>query len=380
MEDILDQFPKRLQTQEYHSFLFQPERVSINSRMSPTPVNSQYEYQIQNFNRFTNNFVHPLLHVKSIELLRTTSSLPIPSIPNTQTTFFYYRIPIKGTGGATNYDPDYSQMTAANIKIVRLLTTFVYSPSRYLPATAALYGFNGIFDDYQTLVDTLNRACLNDPNAATLSSYYIPGDITFSYDDLSHKVIFQGNNYETVGGLPQYYYIPCGFNDPNLVTVQNALIALQGNAIWQFENGYTLNKRLGFLWNGANVNQGAPNYGGAPNYTYPIPDYVSGFWIPRIRYFADTYADLLHTQNIYMYCDIVGGSTQDTNLTDNLLAVIPIYNGQLATQTYQSSQACPLTKIAQNIYEITITLKTDTGADLWIPVSGFINVEFAVTY
>ena len=36
MEDLLDQFPKRMQTQEYQSFLFQPERVSINSRTAPT--------------------------------------------------------------------------------------------------------------------------------------------------------------------------------------------------------------------------------------------------------------------------------------------------------------------------------------------------------
>ena len=377
MEDLLDQFPKRMQTQEYQSFLFQPERVSINSRTSPTNVNAQFEYQNQNFTRFTNNLVTPLLHVKSLELLRSTFSLPIPSIPNTQTTFFYYRIPIIGGG---NYDPDYSQMTAANIKIVRLLTTYVYSPSRYLPATAAAYGFNGIFHDYQELADALNRAATNDPNAATLGTRYVAGDVSFSYDDVSQKIIFQGNNYETGGGLPQFYYIPCGYNDPNIITVQNALIALQGNAIWQFEQGYTLNKRLGFLWNGALVNEGAPNYGGAPNYTYPIPDYTGGTWIPRIRYFADTYTDLLNTQNIFLYCDIVGGSTQDTNIKDNLLAVIPVYSGQLGTQTYQSSQSCPLTKIPKNIYEISIMMKTDTGADLYLPVSGFVNIEFAVTY
>tara|TARA_R110002126_G_scaffold247706_2_gene390515 strand:+ start:533 stop:1501 length:969 start_codon:yes stop_codon:yes gene_type:complete len=322
--------------------------------------------------------------VKSLELLRSTFSLPIPSIPNTQTTFFYYRIPILGTGGDTNYDPDYSQMTAANIKIVRLLPTNVYSPSRYLPATAAAYGFNGIFHEYQELVDALNRATLNDPNSATLGTRYVAGDITFSYDDVSQKIIFQGNNYENPAPgilLPQFYYIPCGFNDPNLITVQNALIALLGGQIFQFEQGYTLNKRLGFLWNGAQVNDGAPNYGGAPNYTYPIPNFVSGVpWLPIIRYFADTYADMLHTQNIFLYCDIVGGSTQDTNIKDNLLAVIPVYSGQLGTQTYQSSQSCPLTKIPKNIYEISIIMKTDTGADLYLPVSGFVNIEFAVTY
>lgn len=377
-EEALDIFPKRTVDQSYSSFIFQPERVSINSRLSNQPGNSDYIYDNQNFTRFSNQLVSPILHVKSIELLRITASLPIPSIPNDQTVFFYYRIPIIGGG---NNNPDYSQLTAANIKIVRLLSTVTYSPSRYLPATSAAYGFNGIFNDYDELVAALNRAATADPNAATLGAYYTAGDVTFSHDETTKKIVFQGNNYETIGGVPQYYYIPVGFEDANLATVQAALIALLGNRNFQFQTGYTLNKRLGFLWDGLGPFT-APDYGGAPNYTYPIPNtlYVLPPYIPIIRYFADSYADLLHTQNIFLYCDIVGGSSQDTNIKDNLLGVVPVNTGQLGILTYQSSQACPLTKISNNIYEITIIMKTDTGADFWIPINGFMNVEFALTY
>jgi hypothetical protein len=377
LEDALDIFPKRTVEQSYASFIFQPERVSINSRMSNQTNSSELIYENQNFTRFSNQLVSPILHAKSIELYRVTGSLPIPSIPNDQTVFYYYKIPIIGGGNLT---PDYSQLTAANIKIVRLLTTVVYSPSRYLPAVSASYGFNGIFNDYDELVAALNRAATADPNAATLNAYYTAGDISFSYDETTKKIIFQGNNYLS-GGVPAFYYIPVGYDDTNLLTVQAALINLLGNRIFQFQRGYTLNKRLGFLWDG-NGPFTAPVYGGAIDYVFPIPNagYLLPPYTPINRYFADSYADLLHTHNIFIYCDIVGGSTQDTNIKDNLLAVVPVNAGQLGILTYQSSQSCKLTKISTNIYEITIIMKTDTGADFWIPINGFVNIEFALTY
>jgi len=383
-ETLAIHFPTRTDDNDnFKSFVFQPERLSINSRVATLPTVAQYQYQIQNFNQFTNNLKSPVLRVKSLQLLRATMSLPIPSIPNSQTTFFYYRLPIKGSGASPSpyYDPDYTQMTSANIKIVRLLSTYTYSPSRYTTATAATYGFNGIFQDYQSITDALNRAAVADPNSATLGAYYTSGDVSFTYDATSQKIIFSGTYIKDISGRPLYYYIPCGFSDPNLPAVQTALTGLLGSTVFQFETGYTLNKRLGYLWNGVNVNEGAPNYGGAPNYTYPIPDFA-GFlpWTARNSYYADSYADLVNTQNVFVYCDIVGGSTQDTNITDNLLAVVPLTNGQLGVQTFQSTLDCPLMKVANNIYEISIMLMTDTGAPLWIPVNGFVNIEFALKY
>ena len=153
MQDILDQFPKRTEEVaiDYKSFLFQPERVSINSRISVQATSAAYLYQTQNFTRFSNNFKTPLFNVKTMDLLRTTMSLPIPSIPNSQTVFAYYRIPIVGGG---DYSPNYAALTLTNMKMIRLLSTYVYSPSNYTAAAAATYGFNGIFSEYQDLVET----------------------------------------------------------------------------------------------------------------------------------------------------------------------------------------------------------------------------------
>ena len=373
MEELLEQFPKRTQEVaiDYKSFLFQPERVSINSRISAQATSAAYLYQTQNFTRFSNNFKTPLFHVKSMDLLRTTMSLPIPSIPNSQTTFFYYRIPIVGGG---DYSPDFAALTVANMKMVRLLSTYVYSPSNYTVATAATYGFNGIFNEYQDLVTALNKSCTADPNAATLGSYYVAGDISFSLDEASQKIRFTGNNARDGAGRPQFYYVPVGFSDPNLPTFQATLQALLPFPLLQFQSNYTLNKRLGLLWNGVDIDD-------AVSFMYPVPDFVTLPWTTyKNLYWAETYADLVHTQNIFLYCDVMGGSTQDTNLPDNLLAVIPIDKGQLGVQTYQSSMSCPLTKMVKNMYEMTISMKTDTGEDLFIPVSGFVNIEFALTY
>ena len=374
MEEILEQFPKRTQEVaiDYKSFLFQPERVSINSRISAQATSAAYLYQTQNFTRFSNNFKTPLFHVKSMDLLRTTMSLPVPSIPNSQTTFFYYRIPIVGGG---DYSPNYAALTVANMKMVRLLSTYVYSPSNYTAAAAATYGFNGIFQEYQDLVIALNKSCTADPNASSLGSYYVAGDISFSLDESSQKIRFTGNNALDVNGRPQYYYVPVGFSDPLLPTFQAALQAILPFPLLQFQTNYTLNKRLGFLWNGVDVADESISF------MYPAPNFTTLPWTNyRNLYWAETFADMVHTQNVFLYCDVMGGSTQDTNLPDNLLAVIPIDKAQLGVQTYQSSMSCPLTKMVKNMYEMTISMKTDTGEDLWIPVSGFVNIEFALTY
>jgi hypothetical protein len=373
MEELLDQFPKRTQEVaiDYKSFLFQPERVSINSRISVQATSAAYLYQTQNFSRFSNNFKTPLFHVKSMDLLRTTMSLPIPSIPNSQTMFAYYRIPIVGGG---DYSPDYTALTVANMKMVRLLSTYTYSPSNYTAATAATYGFNGLFQEYSDLVTTLNKSCSADPNASALGSYYVAGDISFSLDEVSQKIRFTGNNARDGAGRPQYYYVPVGFADPNLPTFQAALLAILPFPLLEFQANYTLNKRLGFLWNGVDIDE-------AISFMYPAPNFTTLPWTAyRNLYWAETFADLVYTQNIFLYCDVMGGSTQDTNLPDNLLAVIPVDKSQLGVQTYQSSMSCPLTKMVKNMYEMTISMKTDTGEDLWIPISGFINIEFALTY
>jgi hypothetical protein len=324
----------------------------------------------------------PLLRAKSIELLRATIPNAVTSIPNAEAAFYYYRIP---TTGAPNYLPDYSQLTPANIRMVRLLSSFIYSPDNYINPN--IYGFNKTFEDYSDLVSELNKATLNDPNQATLSpNYYIPGDITFTYNETLNKIVVQGNKYEDLSGKPQYYYLPVGYQDPNLFTFINTIRSVGGLNENSFPtNGpYTLNRRLGYLWNGVFQPNPAPNttsYVTLANHTFPKPNFVAGqVWLPLISYTAEGYADLVYSANVFLFCDIVGGSSQDNIIDDRLLSVIPMATSNLGVGFPENKISCPLTKISENIFQIKFSMRTDTGEPFWLPRNAYVNVELKITY
>jgi hypothetical protein len=437
MEELISQFPSRdtqLET-KYRSFIYQPERISLNSRQTlqnPT-LTSGVQFTEDYYNTFTCELRSPLLRVKSIELLRATIPNAVTSIPNTQTAFYYYRIP---TTGAPDYLPDYSQLTPENIRMVRLLSSFVYSPDNY--ANPAALGFNKTFQDYQDLVNELNKSTQIDPNfmfdtwapataypanttinfngmpyytlngsAGTavfntdaawtaINQFFIPGDITFVYDQTLNKIRVQGNNYETPGGLPQYYYLSVGFADPNLYTFINNIrtktaengIVLGGGGLTEYSfptNGYyNLNRRLGYLWNGKYDPNPAPNstsYAILANHTFPRPDYIDGqIWVPLIYYTAEGYADLVNSANMFLFCDIIGGSTQDTLIDERLIAVLPIATSNLGVAFPENKISCPLTKISENIFQIKFTMRTDTGEPFWLPTNAYVNVELKIEY
>jgi hypothetical protein len=386
MEELLAQFPTidHPNGQAYRSFIYQPERISLNSRQSLQQPGLQVspQYLTDYYSTFDCELRSPLLRAKSIELLRATIPNAVTSIPNSETAFYYYRIP---TLGAPNFEPDYSQLTPANIRMVRLLSSFVYTPDNYINPDA--YGFNKTFEDYQDLVTELNKAATNDPNQLSLSpNYYIPGDITFTYNATLNKIVVQGNNYENPPGTPQFYYLPVGYQDPNLFTFIDNIRSLGGLSEISFPtNGsYTLNRRLGFLWNGIfapNPPDGSLEYAGLVNRTFPRPDYVDGeVWVPLIYYTAEGYADLVYSANLFLFCDILGGSTQDNLIDDRLLSVIPMATPNLGVGFPENKISCPLTKISENIFQIKFSMRTDTGEPFWIPRNAYINLELKICY
>jgi hypothetical protein len=81
-----------------------------------------------------------------------------------------------------------------------------------------------------------------------------------------------------------------------------------------------------------------------------------------------------------MYADIAGGSTQDTNTDDRLLAVIPTSGGNLQVSFGESKMSCELTKTSDNIYSILFTMRTDTGQPYWLPTNAYVNLELKLTY
>ena len=444
MEQLLELLPKTLQQEEsYRSFIYQPERISLNSRQSlknPALVDG-LQFQSDYYNSFMCELKSPLLRVKSIELLRATIPNALTSIPNSETIFYYYRV---GSTGAPDYLPDYSQLDVDHIHMVRLLTNYVYSPDNY--ANPAVLGFNKTFEDYDDLVNELNKSTLIDPNFddedwapntpypyGTIVMYeqqryvtivpggsagtpnfnddgawtsiltpFIPGDISFDYNSNLNKIVVQGNFYESEIApgefVPKNYYLPVGYADPNLelfiermrqpvvVDVVNVIGGggLNSTLFPSYED-YTLNRRLGILWDGvfeANPPEGSLSYAILGNHTFPKPNFepAPAIWIPLIYYTAESYADLVFTANIFIYCDIVGGSTQDTNAEERLLAVVPTNASNLGVIYGESKVSVPLTKVSQTISQITFSLRTDTAEALYLPKNAYINLELKLTY
>ena len=389
MEQLIEQFPDTLKPIDYRSFILQPERVSINSRQSLSikPISTQFidsDYYYQ----FTARLKNPLMNVKSLELLRATIPNVIPSIPNSEATFYYYKIP----ADPITFQPQYQNLTAANILMIRLTPSIGYSPDNYINPN--IYGYNKTFANYQELVDELNKAALNDPLQSTLQplGFYDPGDISFSYNESLNKIVFQGNNSVDLAGFPQFYYLPVGYADPNLELFQLAITNTLGPnnqpILFPVNGEYTLNRRLGYLWDGiyednppVNPPVGSLSYTILESRTIPKPNFTGVPWTDLLpNYTAEGYADLVYTANVFVYCNIVGGSTQDTNTDEQLLAVVPMNTQNLGVNFGESKLSCPLTKISKEIYNISITLRTDTAQPFYLPNNAYVNLEIKFTY
>jgi hypothetical protein len=382
-ETLASYFPTRTEGQvgNYKSFIFQPERVSINSRIalnvnSQALDNGQEEsfFLQENYYQFTNTLKKPVLHAKSFELLRATIPAATTSIPTSETMFFYYKI---AAGAAPQYNPNMSQLTASNIRMVRLLGMDYYPPTTTVGVST--YGYNTVFPDYQTLVVALNKACIADPITLTVGSgsYYTSGDISFGFDETVGKIYFQGTSELTGSPAhPNYYYLPCGSQDPNIaIFLANLNTYLRTTSLGSVISTRTLNSRLGYTWNGLPTDTTSISY--TNSYQWRMVPTIS-VW-DTLLYFP-SFPDLVYTQNVFLYCDLVGGSTQDSGEGDNLLAVVPMNCSQLGVNLYESKMSCPLTKISDNFYQVRIVMKTDTGENYWLPNSALVNLELALKY
>lgn len=442
MDSLLDQFPthQTINDQAYRSFIFQPDRISVNSRQSLLQANvNDKNTQPDFYFQFSNELRSPLLRVKQLELLRATIPNAVTSIPITQGIFFYYRIP--ATNAPAEYAPDYSLIEPVSIHMVRLLPQEAYNPDNY--ENASLFGYNKTFADYEDLVSELNKSTQEDPDfnyqewedntAYPEDSYvlyldqvyysangsagtatfntddawvlqqfrpFIPGDITFSFNATLNKIVVKGNNaFDDINQIPQYYYLPVGYADINLpffiqsVITQTAVIK-SGGTVRPFTSQefptnlpYTLNRRIGFLWAGIfNFDNNEINkvFTDLVEHTFPAPNWQEtvpiGYNPFLPNYTAEGYADLVNTGNVYLYCDFVGGSTQDTNSEERLLAVVPMNASNLGIVFGESKIVCPLSKVSENVYQINITMRTDTAEPFILPTNAYVNLELKLTY
>lgn len=388
MDNILATFPTVEQRQDnYRSFVFQPDKISINSFQDKNiNPDTTTQYQQETYSSFQNQLINPALHVKSLQLNRATIPLPTTSIPNNECVFLYRRCSHDTVSG----QPVFNELKSwQSIRMIRLVRTDIYSendPVFYDNSNnPTKFGFNKVFADYQDLVFALNKSAQRDPLqtfnlSSTYLNYYVPNDIVFHYDETMDKIYFTPN--ALLNNTPYYYFTEIGYEDPDIPIFLKSAEQALGLGKGELSDLYQpLNVRLGFPWNGV-IDKTKDSFPTLISYRMrPVPDYSPPLsWSPILNYYAQSYANLIHTHNIFLYADIVGGSSEDTNSDSPLLAVIPVSTAQLGNNTFESKLSNPLTKVPHYIYAINIKMKTDTNSDFVLPNSAPVNIELSLSY
>ena len=330
-----------------------PERVFLNS--SDDPRNTS---QI-GFSQFQCTYVTPILGAKKTMMLRASIPNAQINIPDYALFFAYYNL-----ASAT------ATPSALDINVVRLY------PSYYQPPTGfTAYTKNRFFSDPADFVTQLNLAASAGGDSVTYNPYWEANDITFSYNATTKQITFTGNQAGR-------FYAPCGWNDQNLQSIFPNIVMPNFNNIANttaqpYIDEYTLNLRVGYAMSGTSTGfQGNV----ATNANPVLADltntaYANGTAVP-----ADTFPNLVYSQCVYLYSNIVAGVSLGSGNQHSLLAVIPVNAPPLGVIQYTALTVNMLSKITDTIYEINIDMRDDNNQPFLLPDSANVNIELAFVY
>ncbi len=165
------------------------------------------------------------------------------------------------------------------------------------------------------------------------------------------------------------------------------------------QNNQTLNRRLGFTWNGLNMvlpfeSIERFSLGNLITLFYnrlrPIPFYWGSVVVLGLgedytpgdirTYTADAFCNLVYSSVVNIYTRILGGSTTDTVRDTNLLAIVPMTCGNLGVTLFNSFIDNPLTKIDTDIYTIEVEFRTESGQPYWFSNNAVITLQLKLGY
>jgi len=391
VQEVIDQLPSEdsFVQKNLKSIIYQPDKVSLNScdsvEVGPNPFS---------YSSFRIRFKKPLLNVKSVELIRASFPTPVPTISDQECVFWYYRYP----NASVPTTP--AGLSTDNLYFIRLQNSWI--PPELV---GTQYAYNRTFTSYDDLVNELNIAATDDPLSADFSANglnYLANDITFSYDVRMNKIVMTGNN-------SAFTYLSAGYEDPNVsdqflyVLINSTTDAYSfetsangyrlGTILGNGQNGYnitdlanpslpqgvwtrgTLNSRLGFTWTGESTTD---------SFTFQNlwrPSQSGSSVIESTRdFYAQSYTCLVNTACVYVYCDFVQGSSQDSQGNGGLLGVVPLNASNNSVGYYDKVMSNDLLKIPSQLQEITILLKDERLQDFLLPRSAIANLELGFTY
>jgi hypothetical protein len=332
----------------------QPERVTIRSDDDDTNASNQFFYQ------FSVNLPTPVLEPYSADIIRATIPNAQINIPDYQLTFWYYKL-----------DSETQTPTSTQLKCVRIFPSWWKNPDSF-----TTYTINRYYLDPSDFVSALNNATSNDD--VTYNPYWVNGDITFSYDSTTKKISFSGNDAGK-------FYAPAGWNDPNVRTaLQTNTITLpmyKGDGsvatttVQPYAVGYTMNLRCGFSLSG--TSRGVNSYSNGNSLLANPQNWPEGDGTPIV---GDSYPNLVYTSCIYVYTNILNGSSSTSNNRQNLLAVVPVNSAPLGITNYVSAMLTRQTTISNTIQNITIEMRDDADQPYNLPDNAQVNVEIYFDY
>ncbi len=331
----------------YRTRVNQPERVFLSSSDDTTSASAGA------FNSFQIDLKTAIVGAKRTQLLRATIPNIQVNLPNYTLVYWYYRLAAPTT-----------PLSLADLHCVRLLPSNTTSALRDAPYNVPV---NNYYNDPTALTVALNAACVS-ADDATANPYFISGDIAFQYDVGTKKIYLVGQN-------ATFYYVPAGWADPNVATAGQLLslvpgvAATPGSVNQPYVSGYTLNLRTGFAMPGVVTSANSNPYGGI----YPPAQGL-------LSYLAESYPDLVYSQCVYLYANIIPGSSLTSNGKHNLLCVIPSNAPSLSIINYTTLMATWLTKVASEIYDIKIEMFDDADQPFMLADSAQVNLEMGFWY
>ena len=342
--------------------------------MPPNPFNQPKIVSVDSFLRTSNNAANsgngmwnsytitpnvPLRKVKKVQMVKAVvPNIALPLDDNKDLMFFYHKL--------TTANPTPVQ---GNLKCVRL------HPSNFQPTGSfTAYTRNKYVSNGSELATLLNVAASAGGDNISYNPIWIAGDIVFTYNSATNKMTFAGT--DTTSGTS---YCNAAYDSPLITTYltgNNILLnALSGLLVQKYLLGYTMNLKLGYAlaYNTAQPFSYAPVLGCAN---------LTGVGIAATTAVpVDSYVNLVPTSAIYVFANWAGTAGQSGQNNRNLLGVIPNTQPPFGVITYQEQGNAPfLTSVLDDIYDLTIELRTDANTPYWLPDSASVNILLGLQY
>jgi len=333
-----------------------PDRLSLDSYADTDRATTA------TYSSFTNNLGVAILGAKQLHMLRATIPNCKLQIPDYQLVFYYYELP-----DATTVP------TATHLKAVRLY------PSDYVPpAGFTAFTKNTFFTDPSALVTQLNLAAGAGGDNVTYNTLWVSAGVTFAYSTSTKQITWYGNG---VGK----YYANAGWNDPIVLASQADPTKITtynfntSTTIQPFAAGFTLNQRVGYALSGTSTppqSFGAAVANSIANLTGVAKITGSGGVVP-----VDSFPNLVNTQNIYFYANVISNNGLGNYGRKNLMAVVAVDVAPFGViqfiGSYNGGEAHP---IPEEIYAVNIEMRDDANQPFTLPRSANVNVEIALDY